>query len=342
MRTEDDLRDALDALADSAPAPADTTVQMPWDLRRVWPRRAAIVAVAAACVTAIALPVGYLATRHDTGPAQPAAGRSTGTLWQQPNFTVDLLPGWRIETREAAIGYTSIGVAQSQVGCDLVGFGPGRFTLDQLAPQGRTPTVVDGKQGFFGTVRPTPALRTRTAAGGQALVWQYAPKAWALSICSGRSAAQTRSLEMTAAQMVRPQQGRLRVPFAVKPWAGVARVSDVTVYKGSDLRSGGGAIARARFGAANNEAGAIALERGVPQLTSGATPIEVGGREAWYYRSGPKLEGVIVLTSVYTVRITLPSSPGTRDALVAMARDLRVAANPADERTWFDAATSLP
>ena len=341
MRTEDDLRDALDALADTAPAPADTTVQMPWDLPRVWPRRAAIVAVAAACVTAIALPVGYLASRHETAPAQPAAGQSTGTLWQQPIFNVDLPSGWRVETRESAIGYTSIGMAQADVSCDLVAFAPDRFNLNQVSAQGRTPTVVDGKQAFFGTIRPATALRTETA-GGQALVWQYAPRAWALSACSGKSAGQTRSLEMTAAQMVRLQPGRLRVPFAVKPWAGVARVSDVTVYKGSDLRSGGGAVVRAQFGAANDDAGAIALERGVPQFAAGVTPIEVGGREAWYYRSGSKLEGVIVLTSGYAVRITLPSSPGTRDALTAMARDLRVAANPADERTWFDAATSLP
>lgn len=352
MRTEDDLRGALDALADTAPTRADTTVEMPWDLRRVWPRRTAIVAVAAACVTAIALPVGYLATRDGTAPNQAASGRSTGTLWQQPNFIVDLPSGWRVETRESAIDYTSIGVAMTAdptVACDLMAFGPGRFDLGNVSPQGRTPTVVDGKRGFFGTVRLGHAApqRVQSAGGSQGLLWQYAPDAWALSVCPGQPASQTRSVEMTAARMVQFQTGRLRVPFAVEPSASAPRVTDVTVYKLSEIRNLGGAsrpqaVATAQLGASSNRAGSIALEPGRPRRDAGATPVEIGGRQGWYYRPNSNLEGVVVLTPGYAVRIMLPSSPGTRDLLMRMARDVRVAANPADERTWFDAATSLP
>lgn len=357
MRTEDELRDAIDALADQAPEPADTRITIPSDRRRVWPRRLVVIAVVAACLAAIAVPSLYRVVRRagDTEPAVP----SSGPRWQQPLFSVVPATGWRIELTENSPGRSDVGISsvKAHAGCWLSAFAPGRFDTRAI-PDRRTATTAGGKPAVFGPFELQFGDGI-VADGEQSLGWQYAPDAWAVVYCRDddpgrRTPDGQRRLAQEAAAMMRFGPGRLRTPIAIDPAAGDPRTERIGTYgtvRHLDERRNPATRATTILGQGDRFVSVELRQLSLDEVESepGATRVDVGGRPGWtvlvptgtdrYERRGLIVDtgdGTIVEVTWYA------GHADATDQMVALARRIRIAADLEDERTWYDAADSLP
>ena len=359
MRTENELRDAIDALADQAPEPADTRIMIASDRRRVWPRRLVVIAVVAGCLAAIAVPSLHRVVRRaaDTEPAVPSPGPPR---WQQPLFTAVPAPGWRVELTENSPGRSDVGIgsATAQAGCWLSAFAPGRFDVRAI-PARRTATTVGGKPAIFGPFELQFGDGI-VADGEQSLAWQYAPDAWAVVYCRDDDADRRtpdgqRRLAREAAAMMRFGPGRLRTPIAIDPAAGDPRTERIGTYRAVrhlDERRNPPSVRATTLLGLGDQIVSVDLRQQSPvdpESEPGATRVDVDGRPGWtvLVTMGPdryERRGLIVDTGNGTM-LEIVSYAGPADAsdeLVAMARRIRIAADLEDQSTWYDAADSLP
>ena len=362
MRTEDMLTRAFDTLAGQAPAPDDTRVVLPSGRPPVWRHRLVVAAVAVACLAVIAVPSWYFGVHRVEQTPQPAPPSVAPPVWQQPAFDVALEPGWRLELREVTPERSEIGIGNpaTGVGCSLLGYAPGRFPT-RLIPAQRVATTVDGKPAVFATI-PVTIGSTSPERGEQVLGWQYDPNAWALVYCRHRSpwqpgpaVASVRSWEHQAAAMMRFAPERLRVPIAIEPVDAGPRATAILVERGDAQLSRNRRHPSAyRAGVVLGTGGrtlsvAVWHQRPVdPEYKPGATVVDVDGRRGWTYLltvdGGYERRGLLVDTGNDTL-IEVYALGGPADAteeLVALARRVRLAPDLEDERTWYDAADSLP
>jgi hypothetical protein len=192
MRTEDDLRVALQHRADQAPEVAQALIARALaDQHRPSPTRARLsIAVAVAIVAAlIAVPLAIRqAVRNSStpGPATssgaPAAKKVTALSWvtlPAGNWGERLLFG---DPNQENI---FVHVPSPAGGNELIvtDFPPGGFDTGQLA--GAKPVTVDGHRGYYGQLttmtgpKPTSGLRYSPIVGPHAaLAWEIAPDQW--------------------------------------------------------------------------------------------------------------------------------------------------------------------
>jgi hypothetical protein len=192
MRTENDLRAALQHRADQAPEVAQALIARALvDQHRPSPTRARLsIAVAVAIVAAlIAVPLAIRqAVRNSSTPSPatssgpPAAKKVTALSWVTPptaNWTERLLFG---DPNQENI---FVHVPSPAGGNELIvtDFPPGGFDTGQLA--GAKPVTVDGHRGYYGQLttltgpKPTSGLRYYPVVGPHtALAWEIAPDQW--------------------------------------------------------------------------------------------------------------------------------------------------------------------
>lgn len=361
MRTEDSLTEAFETIADDAPD--GTRVVIPVRRPRRMSRRLVVVAVALACLAAIAVPSWYLGLRRGGDVPQPAPPSPAPPLWQQPSFDLALSPGWRIEQRDVMTDRSELGFGNPSIraGCVLAAYAPGRFDTRAI-PVRRTATTVGGRPGLYAAI-DVPFAEHVPGLDEQVLGWQYATNAWALVYCRYTDADQRRAkgaegqraLARQAVAMMRPGAGRFRVPLAITPAAGDRRTDGIAVYDGGGLRSFGDPVSSIRasvvLGSDEHFVSVILRTQSLtdPEREPGAAPVDIDGRRGWTrletIRDGVyERRGLIVDTGNGTM-LELRAFDGPADAteeLVALARRVRLATDLQDESTWFDAADSLP
>lgn len=226
MRTEQDLRAALALLDEHAPAECTGLLDEPRAksrARRVLPMAAVVAAVAA---VAIAVPLLVSGRETPKRPAPPAA------VYEPPvtlryTFTVGDVPGYTITPsaieRDVQRADITIG-ADSTTGAAgaIYVFSPAAF--DPTAAKHGRPVEVNGHAGYFVKLT-SPTLRgddTKPAVL-DAVVWQYAPDAWAMVQADFRDLAAVRGAsvdakaeELKIARAVRTgHPNAFRVPFRI-------------------------------------------------------------------------------------------------------------------------------
>ena len=193
MRTENDLRVALQHRADQAPETAPALIARALaDQPRRSPARARLsVAVAVAMVAAlIAVPfaVKHLATSSNGRSPSPAATSPAPSTTKVTalSWVTEPVGGW---FERLMYGYPNqeniFTVVPPLHGTAVVitDFPPGGFDTDQLAEA--KPVTVDGHRGYYGQIttmtgpKPTSGLRYHPIVGPHtALAWEIAPDQW--------------------------------------------------------------------------------------------------------------------------------------------------------------------
>lgn len=234
MRTENDLRIALQHRADQAPETAQALIARAMaDRPRRSPGRDRLsIAVAVAMVAAlIAVPLAIRqAVRNSTAPHPSPAGSSPAP----PNKKVTALSWVTLPTdnwyQRDMYGYpnqenifiTLVPPAGGN-GIVIVDFPPGGFDTGQLAKA--KPVTVDGHRGYFGQIttmtgpKPTAGLRYHPVVGPHtALAWEIAPDQWVV-LSEGYYGA----VDLTESQLVstatslglRARSAPARLPFKI-------------------------------------------------------------------------------------------------------------------------------
>jgi hypothetical protein len=194
MRTENDLRIALEHRADQAPETAQTLIARALaDQPSPSPVRARLsIGLAVAMVAAlIAVPLAVRqAVRNSNGThPNPAASSGAPSSKKVTELSWVILPGDNWFER-AMYGYpnqenifiTLIPPARGN-GVVVTDFPPGGFDTSQLATA--KPVTVDGHRGYYGQIttmtgpKPTSGLRYHPVVGPHtALAWELAPDQW--------------------------------------------------------------------------------------------------------------------------------------------------------------------
>lgn len=230
MRTENDLRDALDRLADDPPDPDSVLAAVRQADTRRRPRLVLAVA-GATCAAAVVVPVSLQLAKpgpEQAGPRQPVStptdrptakqlplttsARATPTTWQYLS-SVRLPAGFRplssylTSTRQRDV------LTDLATNCELDTFRAGAFDATNPRLEPSTDTVagrpVQSLLSYDGT---SPSLKGRAK-----IAWKYATNAWVTVGCTpaGRGDAATRRLELEVANSMTFGTRPMPVPFAL-------------------------------------------------------------------------------------------------------------------------------
>jgi hypothetical protein len=188
------------------------------------------------------------------------------------------------------------------------------------------------------------------------VAWQYAPGSWAVVAWRNSTDRGADGLALAVARTVRPGlEHTARVPFAVDYLPQAVDRRWGLVY------TGGHAATSVTFASASS-AQDPALQTGPPDdalpislstdadLTApsqpGDTKVTVNGRPGVY---SPRLSALLVgcgthcvLTVGYGMLDAHLAGALTETELVKVAQHIRLAADPSDPATWFDASTAMP
>jgi hypothetical protein len=234
MRTENDLRIALQHQADQAPAVAPALIARALgDQPRRSPARDPLsIAVAVAIVAAlIAVPLAIRQTVSNSTAPNPSPAASSGAPSNKKLTALSwvVLPGDNWTEREM-YGYPNqeniyIALVPPPRGNGVVitDFPPGGFDTGQLA--NAKPVTVDGHRGYYGQIttmtgpKPTAGLRYHPVVGPHAaLAWEIEPDQWVV-LSEGYYGSQgtTESQLVSAATSLglRARSTPARLPFKV-------------------------------------------------------------------------------------------------------------------------------
>lgn len=351
MRTEDDLREAMTALADTAPEPAavQQRLQLSTDpLPELSPRRRALgLAVAVALLTALAVVLPRWTDRAGMPADQPTPGN-----WNMI-FRIDPPAGLEV-TRRANHGtlqatYLSGRSGAQWAACSVLVPAAGQVDLPPVTDRGG-PVVVNGRQGF--TVPAGPAtVQSR-------VFWTYGDDAWAIAGCQGVERDQ-RALEIARRVRFRPEP--LMVPFrfsSLPPRYAVDGVESTTSVEQGPKATVGLIRPDAVPKAPSIFVSLEPRTTDVPPRSAGERGT-VAGHPAVFETDQNAL---VLLVGRFTVRIataienlqepnlapqpadpsTPPWPPGRRALLVGVAEDLELADDLGDPTTWFPADRAFP
>jgi hypothetical protein len=370
-RTEDDVRLACLALEDDAPSVDDVLAAVIGPSRRR-PRRqrqlraylavaATVVAVAAVAVAALAWPA-----HHRTSPP-PATRPPADPALSRVDFTV------AAPSRYETVEYTSGALFER---ASLIRVQPkyddGWATITRYRPGGYRgtttgrPVSVNGQRGFVvADAHPTfvgyrdtdPSVRQR------AVVWQYAPGAWAMATGgSGRTPAAVDQANLSLAEAVRPgttpvpvpmKLGYLPDPLTLESASTVPQnVPDTQGQYGAlsfkDQTPAGSRLDTAPWGSAMDIVAWVKhtpLEGPPFGCTANARTFTVGGNQGCYLSDHGATSGLIVDVAGHTVRIRVDAAhygKYTDAELVHIVAGLRFAPDVTNQATWFPAAAALP
>jgi len=233
MRTEEDLRIALQHRADQAPETAQTLIAHALMEPRHSPTRARLsIAVAVAMVAAlIAVPfaVKHLSTNSNGSHPSPAASSPAPSTKKVTALSWVALPPDGSWTERDMYGYPNqedIYIALFPPprgnGVIVTDFPPGGFDTGQLASA--KPVTVDGHRGYYGQIttmtgpKPTSGLRYHPVVGPHpALAWEIAPDQWVVLSVGYYGTAMTESQLVSAATSLRlrARSAPARLPFKI-------------------------------------------------------------------------------------------------------------------------------
>lgn len=352
MRTEDDLREAMTALADTAPEIAAARARLQLSAQPVpelSPRRRApglAVAVVLLAGLAVVLP------RWTDRAGMPADPPTPGN-WNMI-FRVDPPPGLEV-TRRANYGFVQLVELSGRSGaqwadCSVLAYAPGAMQdLPSVADRGG-PAAINGRQGF--TVPPGPATVQSQ------VFWPYREDAWAIAVCQGVDREQ-RALEVARAVRFRPEP--LEVPFrlaSLPPGYAVDGVESTTSGKGGPEAT----VGLIRPDAVpKRQSIFVSLEPRAKDVPP-QSPRERGTVAGYPAVFETDQSALVLLVGRFTVRFatakeypqepnlapqptdpsTPPWPPGRRALLVAIAEDLELADDLGDPSTWFPANRAFP
>ncbi len=337
MRTEHDLREAFDHLADSAPHPDDVLANLPSSSRPVRRRGRTPMVVGVVLATAAAAIAIPLATRTPEPPvaAPPSSPWFTG-------ITVDLPTGMRYSSQ----GVTSTGdhtvlldTGSPEPRCVVTRYRPGGFSRGDV-PAGATSIVVGTSSGFqYGPSRNADGTLRQGA-----VVWPYADNAWARSECTKPTtfafdAAQ--SLEI--AERSTFDRSELPSPLRVKYLPAGFRPTGVSTIR-QDQRLDG---VPKRFGvyAAKGapDSGGITTADKDPSIRMEYSATSVASPPSTTYQVAFTRPQLVILGNGFELVISVPSTLANgRAELDKIAANLDRAPDANDPGTWFDAATAIP
>ncbi len=373
MRTSDDVRGALFALEDDAPTVADVLDQLKIEdgrpaRRRDWlvPAMAAV-AVAAAAVLAVVLP------GRATRPTAPTV--SGGAVDLRYGFSVTPVSGLAFSSGSIAEGLQERTIATaSGLPIGTIQAGGAHLVEGTSALQDRRPITVSGHRAYFGQQaleRPTPAASKpgQWTTTVPVVAWPDRPGHWLIVRATpqpyGPVAAavvhawgvHVRARLTAIAAAIRPTApSTLQLPFRLD--GAPAKITTLTAGSDTDARTPGGSAIVAEFG--------MEVTVQVSRLVAGrpadpsATTVKIGPYNghvnthcavqsapapgttpspadcALTYRAGQWQ------VAIFVAGPGGGSRPITAQQFVDIARHLRLASNPSDPATWFDAAIALP
>jgi hypothetical protein len=325
MRTEQDLRQAFDQLAETAADPDHVLTALHRESHPVRRGRTLLVAGVALATTAAAIVIP-LAMKQETAPA-PAAAPTGSEIWRD-----------RLSlTLPATLIYDSRGFSRKSQ----------TLTLD--GGNTRTTCVL--------TAYPPGAFDHQTIPLGT-FGWQPAPDSWVTAKCTVNGRNDPAKAEQLA-KLVNTAPQRLPAPYKIGYLPSGYTVDDLSVNPRNESTSEApnNFIASISDGKKNGRGTAYTMVDGkrqeVPDVdllvgyfteAQGAAfkppkpqpDLRVNGYDAWYQG-----DGLVIRGDGYSVRLDNPGGL-PRTELVKLANDLEFAPTPDDTSTWFDAATAIP
>ena len=359
IRTEDDIRAACAFLEEDAPSAEDVLAVLTKHQPRRRPLRtyyavaATVVVVAAVAVAALALP-----GRHRGSPTPPARTLANPAL-SKVDFTVVAPRGYR------AVEYDSGGLFQrvSLVNANNVNgwatvtlYRPGGYDGTTTGP----PVTVDGHPGaIVADAHPTTVgyRATDPTQHQRAVVWQYAPQAWALATGgSGSTAGAVDQANLLLARAIRPGSTDVRVPMKLSYLpVGLTGESSTTAPAGNrfgglslaDGTAAGSSLDMAPWGSAMDVVAWTTHQDFSGRFGCPNDPrtFTVGSSQGCYLTDRGATSGLLIDLQGHTVRIRIDAAhygkyPDTE--LVRILAGLTFAPAVDNPATWFPAGSALP
>lgn len=350
-RTVHDLEDRLSMLepgvgaGDQIEAYARHVASRPPEPARVSQGRrvAGLAALSAAALVTAAVVLIAAALAPDETDGDDRAGTSAGPLpppdpsgisWRWL-FSIDALPeGWSLmaETIQADRQEASLVLPNSFI-CTIQVYDAGAYDASRI-DAGAEAVSVNGAEGSY-----WPAIDASSHRVDRTLAWQYAPGAYALSICDQRSL-DVRADELSAASALTARQRPFTVPFAVG-YLPAGLIADMA-FAGPGSTGG---VRGSLTAWGPGQGASIVLDSRIPDagVLDRAEPLTVntldGPREAGFLQEG----GLFVAYEGFRVWVGGGTSPSISSAeMIRIAENLTVAPDPLDISTWFDAQDALP
>jgi hypothetical protein len=353
MRTEQQLRDALNSVAEQTPSTDDLRDRLLVDVSTPTPAvrwRPVVIAatVALTLVLAGAIAIPHLTRRSEGEPADgPAPGR-----WTMIS-RIDAPPGWSTESREMSRN------AQTTTISDPTGKGICRVETGKAGVAPQTPITGSAQPVTVGAL---PALYQQRSGQDAAVYWHYSANAWASVSCTlgpkGLAAARTpqqiQDLIVQLAGGVAFGQYPLRLPIRIEQLPTGYGV--LSVQQAGSTASGSWGIT---LSPAQVSSTAPIITVGPANGSSPEANTRVSGYAASFVTtgiSGPvnrvprtlvSYTSLCVLSAPVQICVvaanTADDEPESRrDLFQRLASQITYAAHPTDATTWFDAATALP
>ncbi|MGI8665281.1 MAG: hypothetical protein ACR2N4_04515 [Jatrophihabitans sp.] len=331
MRTENDLRLALQDRAAQAPEVSATLIERALADRTtdaIRSRRRARLSIAVAVVivaTLVITPfaITHRADHHPTAPTAPIAvhhGSFSGPLSWATISTADKLT--RIMDVGLKLEYIEIDLPDYKEAI-LTDFAPGAFDISRM--QNPRPVTVDGHPGYFGTVQlatdSSQKLRLPIPFGSSwpTLAWQLAANQWVLvqELQLPPVANESRLVALAEQFQVRIRTQPVRMPFKIGYLPG-------TGWQATKLQVG-------NSGDIVNDGGEIDLVNGVMKITLSVASTELG-----------PLGGGSRLIGDYEVKI-MDSTGVDQSTLTRIQNSVVLASRPhTDNDSWFPITSMLP
>lgn len=355
MRTEEDLRNAFDQLADSAPDSARILTEKPAPVRR---GRTPLLVGAVLATTAAVIAVPVIVNHGKDQSPQPAAQPTVDEAWRD-RLSLPLPPKMIYDSR--AFTHRSQGIilgdGDTPATCVVNAYAKGAFDAASIPP-GSPRVKINDTLGYFATlVDPfSPAVKAK------AIAWEPAPGTWITSYCKVKDkVVQAKATEI--ARLVNTSPQRLPAPYRIGYLPAGLTVTDLSVNPQADSTSDAPNNFISTLGspqdqtpAAQNPDGPVTVSASGPatieyltglgarvtHLPKDAEHLTVNGR-AGYLGTDGGFNVLALKGDGFQVRILLAGAvPNEREELIKIANGLELAPSATDTSTWFDAATAIP
>ncbi|TDU87007.1 hypothetical protein EV138_0524 [Kribbella voronezhensis] len=354
MRTEEDLRNAFDHLADSAPDPARIlTAPEHTPVRR---RRTPLALGVVAATAAVAIAVPTLIS-HDKQPPVQAAPRPADEAWQD-RLSLPLSANLIYDSR--AFGHRSQGLildgGNTRTTCVVNTYAKGVFDARTI-PAGSPRVKINSTLGYVAALADplSPAVKAKVVA------WEPAPGTWTTSYCKVKGEVDpAKATEI--ARLVNTSPQRLPAPYRVGYLPAGLTVTSLSVNPQGDSTSEPPNNFIAAIGSAEDQTsvpqnpdGPVMVSAGGPvqiayftgsaaatRLPKDAERISINGRTG-YLGSDGRATVLVINGDGFQVRIELGGTvPNERAELIKIANGLELAPSATDTSSWFDATTAIP
>jgi hypothetical protein len=349
MRTEEDLRNAFDRLADSAPDPSHVlTVVGPRPVRR---RPLVLGAVLATTAAVIAVP---LIVSHDKQPPVQSTTAPANEAWRD-RLSLPLPANLIYDERGFGRSSQTITLdgGNTRTTCFLTAYAKGAFDAGKIPP-GSPRVRINNVLGYVALLADPFSPAT---AKKRWIVWEPAPNTWTTSYCN--VAGQVDPAKATEiARSVNTSPQRLPAPYRIGYLPAGLSVTTLSVNPQNTSTSEVPNNFIADLGTeepAPRTPGPIMLAPGGParisyltgpsatrtSLPVNAERIIINGRTAYLGKDGPSTV-LAIKGDGFQVRIELGGGAGDRPELIKIAKGLELAPSATDTSSWFDATTAIP